>query len=212
MKSTLRNSLCLVTLLCGLDHESRAIGPVDPDDPEIQCVSDGICHINGCQSTPDPDCPPLPESPSSSTDTSEPGTLPNTPATTNATDFNYSDTDLIKLTDAKIDFGDNIFLFDVPIGFGSVQWSVFNGFYTPRLIGTLHLKNASGKYARMHMGYNGTSDHTDIVYAPDDKHHSWPINHIPDPLSQITRVTICTEISDNGTVFTKVDCKTVDFN
>ena len=63
------------------------------------------------------------------------------------------DTDLVLITDPGIDFGDNTYLISAPIGWGSVEWDLVNGYYTPTLTGYLHLDNVSGQYGRMHMSY-----------------------------------------------------------
>lgn len=184
------------------------------------CVDDdGICHVNGCQATPDPDCE-LPENSSSnesSSSANEPSIGGSTVNGTNGV-YNYSDTDLIKLTDNQVDFGDNIYIAGVPLGFGSVQWSLDDGFYTPRLVGTLHINNASGKFVRMHMGYYDSAgghlytDHSVKLHASDNKHDSMPVILSPSTPMQIFEVRVCTEISDDGDNFSQVDCKTVDFD
>jgi hypothetical protein len=122
------------------------------------------------------------------------------------------DTDSVRLTDDKVDFGGSLFAAGVPVGSGSVQWDIVSGFYTPRLLGTLHLNNASGKYARMHISYwDGAGDLIDIrhggtVRAPDNDHHDWSVDLSPINLRQITEVHVCTEISDNGVTFSQPDC------
>jgi hypothetical protein len=125
------------------------------------------------------------------------------------------DTDLVRLTDPSgIDFGDRTFVLGAPIGSGSVQWDIVSGFYTPRLIGTLHLDGVSGQYGRMHISYwdggGGYIDtrHGGIVRAPDNGHHSWSVDLSPLNLRQITEVRVCTEISSNGVNFSQVDCTT----
>ena len=40
------------------------------------------------------------------------------------------------ITDPGIDFGDNTYLISAPIGWGSVEWNVTNGYYTPTLSAT----------------------------------------------------------------------------
>lgn len=84
----------------------------------------------------------------------------------------------------------------------------------PRLIGTIHLDNASGKYARMHISYwdggGGYIDtrHGGSVHATDNSHHEWSVDLSPVTLFQITEVHVCTEISDDGVDFDIVDCTT----
>jgi len=122
------------------------------------------------------------------------------------------DTDSVRLTDSEVDFGGNVYAAGVPVGSGSVEWDIVDGFYTPRLIGTLHLNNASGTYARMHVSYwDGADELIDIrhggtVHVTDNDHHSWSVNLSPENLSQITEVHVCTEISDDGVNFSQVDC------
>ncbi len=124
------------------------------------------------------------------------------------------DTDTVKLTDTDVDFGDNTFVFGAPVGSGTVTWDIVSGFFTPRVTGTLHLNNASGKYARMHISYwdGGGSHiatrHGGIVQAPSNSHHAWSVDLSPVNLAQITEVHVCTETSNNGVSFTIVDCKT----
>jgi len=124
------------------------------------------------------------------------------------------DTDTVKLTDSKVDFGGSAFAFSDPVGSGTVEWTINSGYYTPRLTGTLHLNNASGVYARMHISYwDGGGGHIDTrhggtVQAPDNSHHSWSVDLSPITLSQIVEVHVCTETSTNGVTFTIVDCKT----
>jgi hypothetical protein len=122
-------------------------------------------------------------------------------------------TDIIKLTDSGIDFGDNTWLFGAPIGFGSVEWAIVDGFYTPRLIGTLHLDGVSGKFGRMHISYWSGGELIDIRHgqtrhATDDGHWHWPVDISPANPAQITEVHVCTEISDDGVDFGTVNCKT----
>ncbi len=121
--------------------------------------------------------------------------------------------DLVKLTDEHIDFGDNTFLLGAPVGVGSVGWSILCGFYTPRLIGTLHLDGDAGQYGRMHIsfwaaGHLVETRHSTTRYAPDKRHYHWSVDLAPVNPSQITEVHVCTETSDNGINFGTVSCKT----
>jgi hypothetical protein len=123
------------------------------------------------------------------------------------------DTDMVRLTDSRIDFGDNSWVAGAPIGFGSVLWDIVSGFYTPRLIDTLHLDGASGKYARIHVSYwDGGGGYIDTrhggVRAPDNQHYRWSVDLSPLNLMQLTEAHICTEISDDGVNFSLVDCIT----
>src|SRR5262245_17841599 len=108
------------------------------------------------------------------------------------------DLDLVRLTDNQVDFGDDTWTGSAPLGYGSVQWDIVDGFYTPRLIGTLHLKDAKGMYARMHISYwDGGGNyiatrHGGIVHATDNDHHHWSVDLSPLDLKQITEVHVCT--------------------
>lgn len=218
MNHIVKASVWVVILFCGTNQISLATGPVDPDEPnEIQCVQDGFCQVNGCQATPDPDCD-LPDLPNNGSDGGSngsdgdltPGEL--TPCTSTSWDEENIDTDLVRLTDNRgIDFGNNgLFVLGAPVGYGSVVWSIVCGFYTPRLIGTLHLDGVSGQYGRMHISYAGgeTPRHSIIRRAPDNEHHHWPVDLSPLNFGQIIEVLVCTEISHDGVNFSQVDCTT----
>jgi hypothetical protein len=122
--------------------------------------------------------------------------------------------DPVKLTDPEIDFGDSVWVgvFNDPLGTGSVNWSIDSGYYTPTLVGTLHLNNARHKWGRMHIDYyDGAGGYIDTEHsvaheAPDGSHHQWSVNLKPSPLRQIVQVHVCTEISDDGTHWSQVDC------
>jgi hypothetical protein len=125
------------------------------------------------------------------------------------------DTDQVLIAGRLVDFGASMFSAGMPVGFGRLVWSITDGFYTPRLIGTLHLNNASGKFARMHISYLNGGDglidvrHGGIVRSDDNDHHSWSVDLSPlDDPGQITEVHICTEISDDGINFSQVSCTT----
>lgn len=79
MNYWLRTSICFLILLFGhsqvglaveeLSQPIRmAVGPVNPDEPGLpSCGADGVCRINECQATPDPDCPSdVPDNPTQS--------------------------------------------------------------------------------------------------------------------------------------------------
>jgi hypothetical protein len=124
------------------------------------------------------------------------------------------DTDSVKVTGDKIDFGGSLWGGNAPIGGGSMTWSIINGFYTPRLTGTLHLENAAGKFARMHISYwDGGGDlistrHGGIVEPSGNGHQSWSVDLSPINLSQIVEAHVCTELSDDGVNFPQVACET----
>jgi len=93
-----------------------------------------------------------------------------------------------------------------------VQWSVTGGYYTPRLVGTLHLKDAGNEWGRMHIEYFDGSGgylytaHSNEHQAPDNGHHAWSVNLSPPTPMQIVQVKVCTEISSNGSSYSQVDC------
>ena len=82
--------------------------------------------------------------------------------------------DPVKLTDSEIDFGDSnwVGLFNDPLGPGSVNWSIDRRYYTPTLVGTLHLNNARHKWGRMHIDY-----YDDGPGGYIDTEHSTPTSH-----------------------------------
>jgi hypothetical protein len=76
--------------------------------------------------------------------------------------------DPVKLTDPEIDFGDSVWvgLLNDPLGTGSVNWSIDSGYYTPTLVGTLHLNNARHKWGRMHIDYyDGAGGYIDTEHS-----------------------------------------------
>jgi hypothetical protein len=128
------------------------------------------------------------------------------------------DTDSVKVTGDKVDFGGSLWGINSPVGSGTMTWSIVNGFYTPRLTGTLHLKDAAGKYARMHISYwdggggHIATRHGGIVQASGNGHQSWSVDLSPTTLSQIVEAHVCTELSDNGVDFPQVSCETYILN
>ena len=122
------------------------------------------------------------------------------------------DTDSVRLTDYQVSFGGSVYVGGAPVGSGHVQWDIVNGFYTPRLVGTLHMDHASGKYARMHISYWSGGDelidirHGGTVHVTDNDHHAWSVDLSPVNLFQITEVHVCTEISSDGVNFSQPDC------
>ena len=80
------------------------------------------------------------------------------------------------------------------------------------------MKDASGKYARMHISYwdGGGSliatRHGGIVQASGNGHQSWPVDLSPINLRQIVEAHVCTELSDDGVDFPQVSCETFLMN
>ena len=128
------------------------------------------------------------------------------------------DTDSVRVTGDKVDFGGSVWGIHSPVGSGTMTWSVVNGFYTPRLTGTLHMEDASGDFARMHISYwDGGGNHIStrhggIVQAPDNSHEDWSVDLSPINLSQIVEAHVCTEFSENGVDFPQVSCETYILN
>ena len=130
------------------------------------------------------------------------------------------DTDDVKLTAAKVDFGNGSFnlVLDKPTGAGQVEWNVVTGFYTPRVTGYLWLNNAKGTYARMHVSYwDGGGNYIDtrhggVVHATDNNVRAWSVDLSPLTQYQIVEVHVCTETGTDGVNFTIVDCQTEILN
>jgi hypothetical protein len=124
------------------------------------------------------------------------------------------DTDPVRVTGDKVDFGGSVWGINSPVGSGSMTWSIVSGFYTPRLTGTLHMKDAAGKYARMHISYwdggggHIATRHGGIVQAVGNGHQSWSVDLSPITLSQIVEAHVCTELSDDRVNFPQVSCET----
>ncbi|HEX5100340.1 MAG TPA: hypothetical protein VFV94_12610 [Polyangiaceae bacterium] len=128
------------------------------------------------------------------------------------------DTDYPELTGPNIDFGGSVWAFGTPVGPGTLTWRVVDGFYTPRLVGTMHLDNASGMYARMHVSHwDGggnliSTEHSGTKRASGMGHQSWSIDLTPLTLRQIVEVHVCTELSNDGVSFWQDACKTYLLN
>jgi hypothetical protein len=124
------------------------------------------------------------------------------------------DTDSVKVTGDKIDFGGSLWDGNSPFGGGTMTWSIVDGFYTPRLTGTLHLEDAAGKFARMHISYwDGgggliSTRHGGIVEPAGNSHESWSVDLSPINLRQIVEAHVCTELSDDGVDFPQIACET----
>lgn len=99
-----------------------------------------------------------------------------------------------------------------------MTWSIVDGFYTPRLTGTLHMEDASGQFARMHISYwDGgggyiATRHGGTVQASGNGHQSWSVDLSPVTLMQIVEAHVCTELSDDGVDFPQVACETYILN
>jgi hypothetical protein len=149
----------------------------------------------------------------------DPSATAGTPGTqTQALFGGVLDTDRVKVTGDKVDFGGAVWGVNSPVGSGTMTWSVVDGFYTPRLTGTLHMKDAAGKYARMHISYwDGAGGHIatrhgGIVQASGNGHQSWSVDLSPLTLSQIVEAHVCTELSDDRVDFPQVSCETYLLN
>jgi hypothetical protein len=122
------------------------------------------------------------------------------------------DRDGVQLTSAGFDFGDDTFEDGAPTGNGTLNWVLENGQVTPKLQGTLHLKNVS-TCARMRMHYlNGTALLTTReggrVCAPDNAHHAWSVNLSPYSDIAITSVIVSIESQDVAGNWQAVDSDT----
>lgn len=123
------------------------------------------------------------------------------------------DTDYPLLNGSQIDFGGSVWALGTPVGGGTLTWRVVDGYYTPELVGTLHLENANGMYARMHVSHwDGggnliSTQHGGIVRASGNMHQAWSVNLTPQNLSQIVEAHVCTELSNDGVTFWQDACK-----
>jgi hypothetical protein len=137
-----------------------------------------------------------------------------TESTGTATESVILDTDSVKVTGSKVDFGGEYFALGEPTGSGTMTWSIVSGFYTPRLTGYLHMNNAAGKYARMHISYwdggggHISTRHGGAVQASGNGHQYWSVDLSPSTLAQIVEAHVCTELSDDGVNFPQVSCET----
>jgi hypothetical protein len=186
---------------------SQAVGPVGPNG-EFDCSEDGICRVNECDF--DPDCEEF-DPPADGDTPNEDGDTPDQDGDCASANYGF---DIIKLPGAEVDFGDGSFVLGAPVGPGSVTWSVPDcDYYTARVVGTLHLDGASGKYARMYVSYwwGGefvASRHGGTVRAPDNGHEDWSVDLAPFIGGNVDEVHVCTQISDDGVDFDFVNCKT----
>jgi hypothetical protein len=120
--------------------------------------------------------------------------------------------DSVRLTGSQIDFGGSLWGIHSPIGSGTLTWMVLDGYYTPHLVGTMHVEDAHGKYARMHVSHwDGggnliSTEHSGIKTVNGDSHQSWSIDLTPINPSQIVEAHVCTELSDDGVNFPQVTC------
>lgn len=128
------------------------------------------------------------------------------------------DSDSVKVTGNKVDFGGALWGIHSPVGSGTMTWRVVDGFYTPRLTGNLHLEDADGQFARMHVSYWGgdgsliATRHGGVVQAVGNGHQSWSVDLSPITPSQIVEAHVCTELSDDGVDFPQVACETYIMN
>jgi hypothetical protein len=128
------------------------------------------------------------------------------------------DTDSVRLTGDRVDFGGSVWGIHSPVGSGTMTWRVVDGFYTPRLTGTLHMEDADGKFARMHVSYWGGGGnllytrHGGIVEASGNSHQAWSVDLSPTTPLQIVEAHVCTELSENGVDFPQVSCETYIMN
>ena len=123
------------------------------------------------------------------------------------------DTDSVRLTDYQVSFGGSVYARRVRRS-GPATWNGTSSTVSThrRLVGTLHMDHASGKYARMHISYWSGGDelidirHGGTVHVTDNDHHAWSVDLSPINLFQITEVHVCTEISSDGVNFSQPDC------
>lgn len=106
------------------------------------------------------------------------------------------DTDSVKLTGDDYDFGGPTLVLGAPTTSGDLKFDYTGGQIKPHLTGTLHIDDASGTCARMHLDYrdrNGTSlriEHGGTVCVNDDKHHEFSVDLQPYSDSRIASVLV----------------------
>ena len=122
------------------------------------------------------------------------------------------DNDNVKVNGPRADFGGSVWGVHSPVGSGNMSWDVVNGFYTPRLTGTLHVEDADNLFARMHISYwDGGGNmidtrHGGIVHVDGDDHDGFSVDLSPINLSQIVEAHVCTELSVDGVHFWQEEC------
>jgi hypothetical protein len=106
------------------------------------------------------------------------------------------DTDGVRLTGTGYDFGNATFVAGAPTGDGDLKFDYTGGQIKPHLTGTLHMNDADGTCARMHLDYrdrNGTSlriEHGGTVCVNDDKHHEFSVDLQPYSDNRIASVLV----------------------
>jgi hypothetical protein len=122
------------------------------------------------------------------------------------------DNDNVKVNGPRADFGGSVWGVHSPVGSGNMSWDVVDGFYTPRLTGTLHVEDADNLFARMHISYwDGGGNmiatrHGGIVHVDGDDHDGFSVDLSPINLSQIVEAHVCTELSVDGVHFWQEEC------
>lgn len=97
------------------------------------------------------------------------------------------DTDSVKLTASKYDFGGSTLVAGAPTTSGKLEFKLSGGKLTPHLKGTLHLNDADGTCARMRLRYfdaQGDELTDDPKYGGkvcenDDRHHKYSVDLDP---------------------------------
>jgi hypothetical protein len=128
------------------------------------------------------------------------------------------DTDAVKLTAAKYDFGGSTYVAGAPTGSGDLEFKLSGGKITPRLTGTLHLNDADGTCARMQLRYfdkqgeelvdpkrGGTKCET------DDQHHAYDVDLDPYSDDSIASVEVGLQ-KKTATGWSTVETRTVSAN
>ena len=122
------------------------------------------------------------------------------------------DNDNVKVNGPRADFGGSVWGVHSPVGSGNMSWNVVDGFYTPRLTGTLHVEDADNLFARMHISYwDGGGNmidvrHGGIVHVDGDDHDGFSVDLSPLNPSQIVEAHVCTELSVDGVHFWQEEC------
>jgi hypothetical protein len=104
----------------------------------------------------------------------------------------------VKITEPNYDFGSEGWDgFGAPWGPGDMHFhEEANGVISPHLLGYLHINNASGACARMHLDYyteagdHIVTEHGGEVCAGDNSHHHWRVDLQPFESADIYSVEI----------------------
>jgi hypothetical protein len=115
------------------------------------------------------------------------------------------DTDYPELNGDDHDFGNSTLVLGSPSGGGKLKFELSGGKLEPRLTGTIHMKDADGTCARMHLEYRDEdnsllipAEHGGTVCVGDDKHHEFTVDLSPYADDDIDNVKVQLEKQTAG--------------